>query len=160
MKPLNFNDLLRRADDIADLNAKELYLHEARTNYQQTVLDAEHFLKKIKSAIALNQKRKELSVPFAPFPNAEQSKSNILKVSTCLIFELLKLVGKGRNFNDLTTLAKFASFITGFSATSILNTMQAGFYFTKTHHCTIIKEVNEVLNQLALPFVIDISQKY
>jgi len=160
MDQLNFSELMRKADTIADLNAKELYLHEARANYQQTALDAENFLKKVESVIIYYQKVKELSVTFTDSPDEVNMNANNLKISTCLIFELLKIVGKGRSANDLTTLATFASLINGFSKENILNITQKGYYFSERHHGAVIKEVNDVLQQLRLPFAIDMKKKY
>jgi hypothetical protein len=161
MKPLNFKELLRKAEVISDFNAKELYLQEARANYQQNILFAGNaYLMQIESAIALVQKERELSVSFSPCQNEAHPKSNKLKISVCLVLELLNLLGKGRSVNDLTTLSRFASIITGFSKDNILNTMQMGIVFSKRHHDTDIKEVNEVLQRLQVPVGLEVGSRY
>jgi len=162
MYPFDFTELKRKADDTPDLNKKELLLCEALANFQQNYLLAGNFYcMQIESLIALIQKERELSIPLSPpLDEEEEPPSKNLKVSTCLIFEFLNLLGKGRNENDLTTMAKLVSLITGFSHNSILNTVQQGFNFTKRHHGIIIQEVNEVLERLQVPFLLDISKKY
>jgi hypothetical protein len=161
MNELNFLDLMRKVSSITDLNARELALCEARANFQQTVLSMGNaYLMQIESAIALIRKERELTVSVSTLTNVNQEKSNNLKIAVCLILEMLKLLGKGRDVNDLTTLSWLASIITGFSKDSILNTAQKGFYFSKQYHGVIIQEVNEVLQRLQMPFVIDIARKY
>jgi hypothetical protein len=62
--------------------------------------------------------------------------------------------------NDLTALSKFASIITGFSKDHIQNTVQKGIIFSNKHHRIDIKYVNDTLEQMQMPFLIDISKKY
>ena len=156
MNDFDFIDLMRKVDEINDINAKELFLHKARAAYQQKVLYADDFLMQIESALSYFQKVRELSPQVNDYP----SNSNNLKISTCLIFELLKLAGRGRNVNDLTAMSKFTSIITGFSKENILNTVQKGFHFSERYHGLAIQEANMVLQRLQVPFQIDISKNY
>jgi len=155
MNHFNFTELMCKVDTFNDLNTKQLLLYEARAIYEQTVLYADDYLKQVESALIYFQKVNELSPPMEEV----RPKSNNLKIATCLVFELLNLAGKGKQINDLTTLSWLASIITGFSKDHILNTVQKGFYFSKRHHGIIIQEVNDVLQRLQMPFVIDITKK-
>ena len=157
MKQPNFSTLMREVKALADLNAKELLLYEARAYYQQNVQSVGNvFLMQVESELLYIQKARELSAT----ADEIQLKANNLKISTCLVFELLNLLGKGRNVNDLTTLAWFASIVTGFSRNSIQNTVQKGYGFSKQHHSAGIQEVNRVSERLQLPIFIDISKEY
>ena len=161
MDSLNFQDLMRRVGVVADLNAQELLLYEARSICEQTILSvANTYLMQIDSALVLINKKRELLVSALPPEDEMRQKSNHLKVSVCLVFELLRLVGKGRDVNDLTTLSWFVSIITGYSRKSILNAMQKGVTFSKRYHGAAIQEVNEVLGRLDLPFALDLARRY
>ena len=152
----NFLDLMRKVNAINDLNAKELLLWKALAVYEQTVLYTDDYFMQVKSELGYLQKEKEL----LPAMEEIRQKSNNLKISTCLVFKLLNLLGKGKNVNDLTNMSSLASIITGFSKDNILNTMQKGFYFSKQYHGVTIQEVNEILGRLQMPFAIDILKKY
>ena len=158
MKPLNFNELMRMADEITDPNAKELFLYEAHMNYQQTVLDAENFRLKIETAITYFKKVRELTAPEHQQRDEVTMDVKNLKVSTYLLFELFRMAGIGRDKNDLTTLSKFASLINGYSWKNIMNNMQKGITFTEQQHGAMIQEVNAVLKRLEMPYPINISK--
>ena len=160
MKQFNFSKLMRKVHAITEPNAKELLLWKALAVYEQTVVYADDYFMKVKSEIGYLQKEKELLALSVPLVDEIRPKTNSLKVSVCLVFELLRLVGKGRDVNDLTSLSVFVSIITGYSKDYILNTVQKGFYFSKQHHGRAIRETNEVLQRLALPFVLDFAKKY
>ena len=161
MKQLNFTNLMREVNAMSDPNAKELRLCEARACYEQTFLSAGNaYLMQVESAIALAQKERELSGACLPPSDEGHSKSHKLKISVCLVLELLNLLGKGRCVNDLTTLSRLASIITGFSKESILNTVQSGIVFSERHHGADILKVNAILQVLGVPFLIDISKRY
>ena len=151
----NFTELMCKVDAVADLNTKELLLWKALTVYEQTVLYTDDYFMQVKSEIGYLQKEKEL----LPATDEIQQKSNNLKISTCIVFQMLNLLGKGKNVNDLTNMSLLASIVTGFSKDNILNTVQKGFHFSKQYHGAIIQEVNEVLQRLRMP-LIDIAQKY
>jgi hypothetical protein len=161
MNQFNFNELMRKVADTDDLNAKELLLSEARAICQQTVLCAcKGYLMQIESELAHLQKVKELSVPVIPPQAKDDFLQSNLKISTCIVFEMLKLFGMGRSVNDLTTMADLASKITGHSKHSIRKIWQAGFIFSERQHGSDIKEVNAYLQRLGLPIEIDIAKKY
>jgi len=110
MNHFNFTELMCKVGAVADLNTKELLLWKALAVYEQMVLYADNYCMQVKSEIGYLQKEKELS----PVMDEIQQKSNNLKISTCLIFEFLNLLGKGRNVNDLTAMAKLVSLVTGY----------------------------------------------
>jgi len=155
MNHFNFTELMCKVDQFNDLYTKQLLLYEARAIYEQTVLYADDYLKQIESALTYFQKVNELSPP----ADEVRQKSNNLKIATCIIFEMLNFLGKGKNVNDLTNMSLLASIVTGFSKDNILNTVQKGFHFSKQYHGVIIQEVNDVLQRLQMP-LIDIAKKY
>ena len=152
---------MRKVANTDDFNAQELLLLGELAHYEQTVLSAGNaYQQRIESELRYIQKKRELSAPFLQPEDEIRQKSHSLKVSVCLVFELLRLVGKGRDVNDLTTLSGFASIITGYSKDNILNTSQKGINFSKQHHGRAIQEANEVLQRLDLPFALDIAMMY
>ena len=160
MNRFNFTELMRKVHAITEPNAKELQLWRALAVYEQNVLYADDYLMKVKSEIGYLQKERELLALSVLSVDEIRPKSNNLKISTCLIFELLRLVGKGRDVNDLTTLAQFASIITGFSKITIVNTMQEGFNFSERYHGAVIREANEVLRLLGVPVALEVGGRY
>ena len=148
------------ADAIADLNTRELLLWKTLSSYEQTVLYADDFPMQAKSAIFYLQKERELLTPFSLPEEAQEPTWKNLKFSTCLIFELLTLLGKGRGVNDLTSMAKLVSLVTGFSFNNVLNTAQQGFCLTERQHGTAIQEVNGVLVRLGVPVRVEVGRRY
>ena len=152
---------MRKVKELNDFNAQELLLREALAQCEQNVLSVGNaFSTQVESELGLIQKRRELLVTALHPADEIREKSNNLKVSVCLVFELLRLAGKGLDVNDLTTLAQFASLITGFSKITIVNTMQKGFCFSERYHGAAIREANEVLRLLGVPVVLDIGGRY
>ena len=160
MNHFSFTELMRKVHAITEPNAKELLLWKALAVYEQTVLYADDYFMQVKSEIGYLQKEKELLATALPPEDEKQQKTNSLKISVCLVFELLRLVGKGREVNDLTTLSLFTSIVTGYSRNSILNTVQKGFGFSERQHGAAIQEANEVLQRLQIPLGIDVTKRY
>ena len=160
MERFNFTELMRKVHAITEPNAKELLLWRALAVYEQTVLYAGDYFMKVKSEIGYLQKEKELLALSVLAVDEVRQKSNNLKVSTCLIFEFLNLLGRGKNVNDLTNMSLLVSIITGFSKDHILNTVQKGYSFSERHHGAAIRDVNGVLQRLGVPIGIDAARKY
>ena len=160
MNHFNFKELKRKVDVVADPNAKRLLLYEALADYQQNVLYVNDFPMQVQSAIAYYGKVKELSNSDSPPQDEVLSKARNLKVIISIVFELLKMVNKGKSVNDKTVLASFVSLLSGFSYHYILNTVQKGFYLSERQHGSMINEANDVLMRLGLPIEIDTTKPY
>ena len=156
----NFTELMCEADGIADLNTRELLLWKTLASYEQTVLYADDFPMQVKSAIYYLQKERELPASLLAPDDEKESTVRNLKFSTCLILELLTLLGKGRGVNDLTSMSKLVSLVTGFSYHSILNNAQQGIYLTERQHGAAIQEVNGVLMRLGVPVRVEVGVRY
>jgi len=160
MNAFNFTELKRKVESIEDLNAKKLCLYRALADYQQNVLYVNDFPMQVQSAIVFYEKINELSAPDSSPQDGIFSKSRNLKVTISIVFELLKMINKGKNVNDSTVLSSLVSLISGFSYDYTLNTVQKGFYLTEKHHGTLINEANDVLVRLGLPIQIDTKKQY
>jgi len=161
MKSLDFFKLKEEVAGMENLNEKRLRLYEARANCQQDFLfTSEIYLRQIDSEIERLEKVNELSAPVSVSQDGIFSKSRNLKVTISIVFEILKMINKGKNVNDSTVLSSFISLISGFSYDYILNTIQKGFYLSEKHHGSMINEANDVLGRLGLPIQIDTNKQY
>ena len=160
MNQFNFKELMRNVECIDASNEKELYLLKARADYEQNVFFAENDLRQIDAKINFLRQEREL-LGTSTFPPAEVStKKNNLKISICIILELLNVAGKGKSFNDLTKISALIALLTGFGKSYVLNTAQKGFTLSDDYHREMIEGTNKVLLDLRLPFVLDAYTSY
>jgi hypothetical protein len=161
MNELNFSELKRKVDNTEDLNAKELLLYEARATCQQTFLFAGNtYLMQIESELTYLQKAKELTAPLSLQSDEGHTKKSNLKISICIILELLNMVGKGKSFNELTKICALIALITGSGKSYVLNTAQKGVTLSGDYHSAMIEEANKVLGELRLPFALCADTSY
>ena len=150
----NFETLKKQANEIKDLDERELFYTDYFTRYRQ----ARHkgnLLQQISDEIDLIKRTKELSTTDTDNnPNAAN-----LKLRCVLIVEMLNQMQLGKAHNDLTKISKLAALLTGSSYHNIYNQMQKGITFSN-YHQKQIEETNQILTDLNLPFTIDKAKQY
>jgi hypothetical protein len=156
----NFYDLMQDMECIDASHDKELFLLKARADYQQNVFFAENDLRQIDAKINFIRQERELLGVFPLQSDEFHTKKSNLKISICIILELLNMAGKGKSFNELTKISALIALVTGFSQSYVLNTAQKGFTLSGDYHGDMIEEVNKVLVDLRLPFALNTYTAY
>jgi hypothetical protein len=143
----DFGTLKKRADEITDLNVKELFLLDHLTQHQQAKSKS-NIMQQITAEIALVQRTKELL--------NIKTKNDVasIKVRSAAILELLKKIQQGKTHNDLSKICKLISFLTGTSYSNIYNEMQKGISFAE-YHSKEIEEINKIFSELNISISID-----
>ena len=101
-----------------------------------------------------------ISVSRTNTPNVNVAKKSFShKVKTVAVFELLKLLNKGKAYNDLSKICLLVSILTGQSEKPIYNDSQKGIKFDK-YHKQEIDDINQIFRDLDINIVIDINKTY
>ena len=150
----NFETLKKQANEIKDLDERELFYTDYLTRYKQAKQKG-NILQQISDEIDLIQRTKELST------TDTDSSTDIasLKIRSVLILEMLKEMNLGPAHNDLTKICKLISYLTGNSYKSIYTELQKGINFTN-HHTPQITQANKILTDINASFTIDKQKQY
>jgi hypothetical protein len=158
----NFDILKAQADQITNLNQKELFYAEFGTQYKHSI-NKGNILQQISDETTLIQRTKQLSPPdYTDDRSLSLSKCETapcLKIRAVLIMEMLKEIGISTANTDLTKIGKFISYVTGNSNKSIYAQLQKGINFT-TYHAPHITQANKILLELNSTIAIDMQKQY
>lgn len=82
-----------------------------------------------------------------------------IKISSIIITELLRMIDKGKSSNDLTSICRLISFLTGKSYQKIYNEVQKGYTLTNYHEKEI-EQANKILSDLNIKISIKKDKQY
>ena len=159
--PKSFNRLKSKGDKIEDLNERELFYTDYITRYKQA-RNKGNIVQQLSDEIELVQKMRTLQEKKAsvePERNVDTPKSGTNKVKTVLLYELLKLIGKGKSQNDLSKISRLAAYMFSSTESNIYNDAQPGIRLTK-YHQKEIEKLNSLLKDLDIPIEIKKDIEY
>jgi hypothetical protein len=149
----DFENLKKQADQIQDLDEKELFLANYITHYKQDHSKGD-IVQQVSDEINLIHTIKKLSDT-----EDEDTERLGLKLSSVLVIGMLKTMGVSRANTDLTRLSEIVATLTGYSYFKIKNELQKKIILTK-YHRKQIEDVNKMLAGLNISFSIREGVEY
>jgi hypothetical protein len=149
----DFEQLKKQADQITDLDERELFLANYSTHFKQDHCKG-NIIQQIDDEINLIRTTKELS-------DSEVENPNKLSIKTRAVALMLMLnkMGLGTAFNDKSDIAQLISDLTGISYTSVYKNIRGQITFT-SYHSTEIEQLNSNFVKLNSDIRIEKIEKY
>ncbi|MBR6437836.1 MAG: hypothetical protein IKS65_01460 [Bacteroidales bacterium] len=155
--PKSFNQIKKQADEISDLNTREMFYADILTRFKQAKAKG-NIMQQIEDELALIQREKNLSVNNVVEIDGDKNTSTT-KVRSVVIMEMLRKMQSGKAYNDLTKICKLIAFLTGRNYDKIYNEAQKGITLTN-YHSKEISEINKIFSDLNISISIDKDKQY
>ena len=161
--PRSFEQIKRKADNIANLNDREIYYVGILTRFKQEKARG-NIMRQIDAELELIGREKELSGSGGGTGDGDGDgeggqNAATTKVRSVVIMEMLRQMQHGKGINDLTKICRLIAFLTGRNYDKIYNEAQKGICLG-SYHAAQIKEANKILSDLNIAISIKKNNQY
>ncbi|MBQ6667254.1 MAG: hypothetical protein IJM65_03950 [Bacteroidales bacterium] len=157
--PRSFEQIKRKADDLASLKDREIYYAGILTRFKQEKAKG-NIMRQIEAELELIEREKELSDNGGGTGDGEDGRNAATtKVRSVVIMEMLRQMHCCKGNNDLTKICRLIAFLTGRNYDKIYNEAQKGISLG-SYHAAQIKEANKILSDLNIAISIKKNNQY